>query len=112
MITSKEANGLLLKSIPKIATSQNGIEDAMLAFATYTRQSAQECDINRIKKCMTVAQDLYANGDAELKTLIERVYIPALKQAISRDCAEARLLQIYIPVGLYQLYVMQGFSRD
>jgi len=61
---------------------------------------------------MSVAQELYANGDAELKTLIERVYIPALKQAINRNCAEARLLQIYIPVGLYQLYVMQGFSRD
>lgn len=112
MITSKEANGLLLKSIPKIVTNEAGIENAMLAFATYTRQSAQDCDISRIKKCMSVAHELYANGDAELKTVIERVYIPALKHAVTRDCTEARLLQIYIPVGLYQLYVMQGFSRD
>ncbi len=112
MITSKEANGLLLRSIPKMTSSQDNIEDAMLAFATYTRQSVQDYDISRIKKCMNVADELYSNGDAELKTLIESVYIPTLRQAISsRECAEARLLQIYIPVALYQKYVMLGYKK-
>lgn len=112
MITSKEANGLLLRSIPKINAQPGNIQDSMLAFATYTRQSVQDRDISKIKKCMNVAQELYSNGDAELKTLMESVYIPTLREAVSsRDCAEARLLQIYIPVDLYRQFILQTYKQ-
>jgi hypothetical protein len=112
MLTRKKANDLLLKSQANISLTEAGIDAAMLAFPSHTSKSAQDCNIARLKECMTLLQDFYTYGDPELKFSVEHVYMPALTSSITRQCTGAKVLRNFMPVSIYPLYVTQRFRKD
>lgn len=101
---------ILAQKFPAIRFNAHDVEDVVLSFALFTRQCAQECRIGALKECLDTAQELYQGGNTEIKTAIERVYMPAIKNLMQRNSAGGKLLKIYLPFSLYHLYIAQAYK--
>ncbi|RFM26503.1 DUF7674 family protein [Deminuibacter soli] len=105
MIQSKQLAGVLTKRFPDTNRYNCDTEELILGFAIYTCRQAQQCNVSHLKDCLDTVDDLYQHGDEEIKHIIERVYVPVLKNRMERQCAGGKLLKIYLPYSLYHIYI-------
>ncbi len=112
MITGDELFVVLSRKFPQLNMSKydGSLEETMLCFADFTRQAAHHYDTGNVKTCLNTAAQLYLSGDESVKSTIERIYIPALRNMLHKDCSGGRLLKMHLPLSLYHLYITQAYK--
>ncbi len=114
MISQYQVPVLLAHKLPEIKSelqqvSPNGnIFKSIEVMADYTRRMAMERHFDKAEKCMKLADKMYAKGDARVKTAVENVFVYSFSTMMACcNIVEWRMLQSFMPVGLYTLYMKQ-----
>lgn len=105
MLLTQNLQKTLTGRFPGIRFYENNAEEILLGFAIYTRQCAHKCKIGQLKECLDTADDLYQHGCSEIQQAVKLVYMPAIKNMMERNCTGGKLLKMYLPFSLYQVYV-------
>ena len=81
---------------------------SMQVLTDYTKRMALEHDFKMVEKCMNLVEVLYAKGNDLVRNAVENVFIFSFSSIMSRcNIVEWRMVQSYMPTGLYALYVQQ-----
>ncbi len=113
MITRYEVPAFLEEEMPQIAGkiyhSKVSIDvyTAMSFFSDYTKHAVIEHNFNLAKKCFSLAEILYRNGDRLVRLLIENTFVYSFSSFMSGDRTEKMIIKSIIPVSLYSLYMKQ-----
>ncbi len=113
MINQYEVPGLLRQAIPAmhvhVCSCKPSLEVYVFVndFIHYTKHAVEEQDFNLAKKCFTLADKIYCNGDKLVKTLIENSFVYAISSLLPVDSKERMQVRAIIPNRLYSLYLKQ-----
>ncbi|MFL9484474.1 hypothetical protein ACI6Q2_16955 [Chitinophagaceae bacterium LWZ2-11] len=105
MIKAYELSSILTKKLHDLKPQDSRIETVISAFADYTRQSACDCNIDVLKKCLNFAEKIYEEGNEEIKETMQLIYMPILTKAMECNCLESKLLKMYLPVLFHSQYI-------
>lgn len=113
MITRYEAPVLLKSTLPGLEPSciptraSLEIYVAMNSFTDFTRHAVEDHNMNLAKRCFTIAEKLYREGDSLVRLLIENCFVYSFSLFMPRNRQEKLILESIIPSTLYNLYVKQ-----
>ncbi|QEC44779.1 DUF7674 family protein [Pseudobacter ginsenosidimutans] len=113
MITRYEVPVLLKATIPDLqqtcmpAKASLEIYVAMNSFTDLTRHAVEDHNMNLAKRCFTLAEKLYREGDSLVKLLIENCFVYSFSLFMPKDRHEMLIVESMIPASLYNLYVKQ-----
>ncbi len=113
MITRYEVPVLLKESIPGLdqtaipTKASLEIYVAMNSFTDYTRHAVEDHNMNLAKRCFTVAEKLYREGDSLVRMLIENCFVYSFSLFMPKDRHEMLIVESMIPASLYNVYVKQ-----
>ncbi|MBO9634734.1 MAG: hypothetical protein J7578_16590 [Chitinophagaceae bacterium] len=113
MITRYEVPVLLKESIPGLENTciptraSLEIYVAMSSFTDYTRNAVDNHDMNLAKRCFSLAEKLYREGDSLVRMLIENCFVYSFSLFMPKDRHELRMVESMIPASLYNVYVEQ-----
>lgn len=117
MISKYQVPDRLLNELPGIAIEFNkiypstSIVKAIECLVNFTRLTVEENNVAIIKKCFDVAEDLYMNGDTEVKQAIELVYKKSyLVPDYQCKRNENYHGQLAIPLFLRSAYLHEGLK--
>ena len=87
---------------------KGNIHQSIRVVADYTKRMALEHDFKMVEKCMRLVERIYDKGDACVKCAVENTFIYSFSSMLSiYNIVEWRMLQSYMPSGLYALYLRQ-----
>jgi hypothetical protein len=76
--------------------------------ADFTRRMAVEHNFSMVKKCMKLVDRIYEKGNQVVQLAVENVFVFSFSSLMGAcNILECRVLQSYMPVRLYTLYVQQ-----
>jgi hypothetical protein len=80
----------------------------------YTKRMAIEHNFKMVEKCMALVENIYKKGNTLVRNAVENVFIFSFSSIMSIfNIVEWRIVQSYMPAGLYSLYIQQVLrSRD
>lgn len=112
MIRGETLTAVLSRKIPGLELQHNSdnTEETMLQFADFTRHAARCFNATEVKNCLETAAHLYLTGDDTIRTTIERIYLPALRNMLCKNSPGSRLLKTHLPLNLYHLYINQVYK--
>ena len=73
----------------------------------YTLRKIKEQDLLTVKKCFSLAEDLYIEGTGRVKCAIENVFIFSFSQFPNLKTEDMKELMKLIPATLYSIYLGQ-----
>jgi hypothetical protein len=113
MITQYEVTPLLKREIPQLTmkTYPSGtsleVYVSMNYFSDYTRHAIEQHDFSGVKKCFSLAERLYYQGDRKVRMLIENIFVYAFSSFLSEDKPERKIIKSLVPFNLYSIYCRQ-----
>lgn len=113
MITRYEVPVLLKETIPGLSKNCTATKASleiyvtMNSFTDYTRAAVEERNINLARRCFSMAEKLYKEGDGLVRMLIENCFVYSFSLFMPRDRNELVIVESMIPASLYNLYVKQ-----
>ena len=113
MITQYEVSSLLRKELPQLATRQVCVQTSlevyvfMNSFAELTREVVKHHHFSTARKCFVIAERLFRHGDAQVKRLIENIFVFSFSSFMPKDEEERRIVRSIIPRDLYKIYLRQ-----
>jgi hypothetical protein len=119
MINQYEVPAYLVDELPEIAKDLKAFSPTLNIFksiqclANYTRSKLLQHDLKAMKKCFAVADEVYVNGNALVKTAIENVFVHSLSSLMNL-CAneERKQVQAVMPLHLHTAYVQQILKSE
>ena len=116
MISQYEVPAILKEEIPELALkpcpSRFSIRTFTFInyFSGYTMHAIEQHDLIMAKKCFTLAEALWQQGDRVVRMLIENIFIYSLSAVMPHSRTERGMLRSLIPASLYNLYLKQVMS--
>jgi len=114
MLNQHDVPALIAGKLPQIKPElrKNGSEvtvyQSVQALTDYTRRMAIEHDFKMVEKCMSLVGNIYDKGNTLVRNVIENVFVFSFSSIMSTcNIVEWRIVQSYMPSGLYNLYVQQ-----
>jgi len=114
MITQYEVPYFLRKVFPELEldmyTSKPSLAMyiAMNYFSDYTKHALEDHNFNQAKKCFTLAENLYLNGDRMVRLLIENSFIYTITSVMSHSRNDMFMVKSIMPDTLYKVYRKQA----
>ncbi len=97
-----------MELLPQSAVQGGNIYRAIQVLADFTRKMALEHNFSMVKKCMRLVDSLYEKGNSIVQHAVENVFVFSFSSLmVSCNMFECRIVQSYMPVRLYTLYVQQ-----
>jgi len=86
----------------------------MQTLTDYTKRVALEHNFKEVKACMSLVERIYNKGNALVKNAVENIFIFAFSSMrMLCNIVEWRMVQPFMPSGLYTLYIQQVMrSKD
>lgn len=90
------------------------IYQSIQVLTDYTKRMAIEHNFNKVKKCMNLVQSIYEKGNSLVRNAVENVFVYSFSSIMGFcNIVEWRIMQSYMPYGLYSLYLQQVLkSKD
>ncbi|MET0638030.1 MAG: hypothetical protein ABWZ25_18515 [Chitinophagaceae bacterium] len=113
MITQYEVSSLLRKELPqldrKLACTPTSLEGYVFMnyFADFTKTVVNEHRFTLARKCFQIAERLFRNGDAQVRRMIENIFIFSFSSFMPVGREERRTVRSIIPMDLYAVYLKQ-----
>lgn len=113
MITQYEIPYLLKAELPAISGNEYparinmDIYKSVQYFSDFTRHAVQDHNFNLARKCFTLAEKLYRQGDNIVRNTIENTFVFAFTSFMPNDRVEKLILKSIIPASLYTVYIKQ-----
>lgn len=113
MIRQYEIPALLKAELPAISEDNYparitmSIYKSVQSFSDFTKHAVQDHNVNLARKCFSLAEKLYRNGDAIVKNAIENIFVFSFTSFMPNDRVEKLILQSIIPAPLYAVYMKQ-----
>lgn len=94
--------------LPELKMKGNNIYQTMQALTDYTKRMAIEHNFKAVERCMSLVERIYDKGTALVRNAVENIFIFSFS-SIRMLCniVEWRMVQSYMPAGLYALYIRQ-----
>lgn len=84
------------------------IYQSIQVLTDYTKRMAIEHNFKMVEKCMALVEKIYEKGNTLVKNAVENVFIFSFSSIMTIfNIVEWRIVQSYMPAGLYTLYVQQ-----
>ncbi len=97
-----------IRSDLKLALQGGNIYKSIQVLADFTRRKAVEHNFTMVKKCMKLVDRIYEKGNQGVRLAVENVFVFSFSSLMgSCNILECRIVQSYMPVRLYTLYVQQ-----
>jgi hypothetical protein len=120
MMTQFEVPAFIAGKLPQIRQDLNKsgkevtIYQSMQVLTDYTKRMAIEHDFKMVQRCMAIVGKIYESGNLLVKNAVENVFIFSFSSIMAIcNIIEWRIVQSYMPSGLYALYVRQVLkSKD
>src|SRR5579871_6257304 len=94
--------------LPELKITGSNIYQTMQALTDHTKRMAIEHDFKAVEKCMSLVERIYDKGTALVRNAVENVFIFAFSSLrMLCNIVEWRIVQSYMPAGLYALYIHQ-----
>ena len=114
MINEYEVPGYLAKKLEGIDDDLRSVSPTLTIFKTiqclanYTKSKVKQHDFKAVKKCFTVAENIYINGNELVKNAIENVLVFSFSSLLNMgDNEDKKQLQALMPLCLHTTYVNQ-----
>jgi len=113
MINSYEVSSLLRKELPQLRNTQACVQTSlevyvfMNQFADFTGDEVRHHHFSAARKCFMIAERLFRHGDAQVKQLIENIFVFSFSTFMPQDEQERRVVRSIIPADLYRVYLRQ-----
>lgn len=110
MITQYDASTMLKTAIPAIAIKNYPSSMSLEIYATiiyftgHTKQALTEHNIEEVKKCFQLAEQLYINGDSIVRLLIEDSFIYSVLSVTAHGSRNMFLIKSILPAILRKIY--------
>jgi len=116
MITQYEVSSILTQEIPQLSRREYSPQPDlnvylfMNYFLGYTRQTVGRHQYFAAKKCFSLAERFYRQGDPVVRSLIENIFVFGLTSVLALAGTEKTLVRSLIPDTLYRLYLKQIYQ--
>ena len=91
-----------------VCRNEKDLYHTIQVLTDYTKKMVIEHDFKMVEKCMHLAERIYMRGIALVKNAIENVFIFSFSSLWALcNIVEWRIIQSYMPSGLYTLYMRQ-----
>ena len=119
MIRPYEVPFLLQEAIPQMPVTATVQAHAFPAtdiycwlnsFSGYTRHAVADHNFGLAKKCFSIAEMLYRQGDNRVRLLIENIFVYSFSSMLPADRVEKLIVKNGIPSALYAVYLKQVMS--
>lgn len=113
MITQYQVRSLLVKEIPQLTEKMFPTRPSLQVYASmnyftdYTKHVVKDHNFAQVKKCFTLAENLYLNGDNVVRFLIRNCFIYALFPLESLTPKDKLRVRVIIPDTLFAIYQKQ-----
>ena len=113
MITQYEVSSLLERELPQLNTTRDCIQTSlqvyvfMNSFAHFTAEVVRHHELTTARKCFLIAERLFRHGDAQVKRLIENIFVFSFSSFMPESEEERRIVKSIIPRDLYLVYLKQ-----
>ena len=77
------------------------------SLTAYTKDAVLDHNFNLSRKCFSLAERLYNNGDLVIKSAIENTFIYSFSSFMPGNKIEKIILRSIIPAKLYAVYIKQ-----
>jgi len=116
MITQYEISSILTHEIPQLSRSDYSQQADlnvylfMNYFLGYTKRAVTRHRYLAAKKCFSLAERFYRQGDPVVRALVENIYVFGFTSLLSLAGTEKALVRSLIPDTLYRLYLRQIYQ--
>jgi hypothetical protein len=93
-----------LTSLYKKSASSSDIYKSIQRLLDFSREAVLDYNLNLSRKCFALAKTLLSQGDAIIKTAIEKSFICSFTPFAKRDEAERKRLKFFMPEDFYQIF--------
>jgi len=112
MIDQQELPGLVEKALPELSgefekTKCRNAYDVMRQLFNYTASQVVKHNLAAAKKCLSLAEQLYHNGNITIKNAIENVFIYSFSREFFFDDKRRKEVIQIVPLSLYEIYKRQ-----
>jgi len=114
MLNQYEVPAYLAEKIPGIEQELKTVSPTLNIFKTiqclanYTRRKVTQHDFVSVKKCFAIAEDIYVEGNTQVKNAIENIFIFSFTSILNLGSNEQKKqLQALMPLCLHTAYVNQ-----
>jgi hypothetical protein len=84
------------------------IYQSIQVLTDYTKRMAIEHNFKMVEKCMGLVGRIYETGNTLVRNAVENVFVFSFSSIMCLcNIAEWRIVQSYMPAGLYSVYVQQ-----
>jgi len=114
MLDQYEVPVYIAGRIPQLKMNDKDIYQSMQALTDYTKRMAIEHNFKMVEKCLDLVEKIYDKGAALVKNAVENIFIFSFSSMrMLCNIVEWRMVQSYMPAGLYALYIQQVLrSKD
>lgn len=124
MINQHEVPAFITDRLPEISSDMKQalcagntqaipVYKSIQVLADFTRRMAVEHNFSMVKKCMKLVDRIYEKGNQAVQLAVENVFVFSFSSLIgSCNLLECRIMQSYMPVRLYTLYVQQVLKSN
>jgi hypothetical protein len=111
MISQVEGIKLIESEFPQLtrlykrSALSNDINKAIQRLLDFSREAVTDYNLNLSRKCFSLAKMLLNQGDAIIKTAIEKSFIYSFSPFAKKDEAERKRLKFFMPDDFYNLFL-------
>ena len=100
--------------MPQLKMNDKDIYKSIQTLTDYTKRMALEHNFKMVEKCLALVERIYDKGNALVKSAVENIFIFSFSSMrMLCNIVEWRMVQSYMPAGLYALYIQQVLcSKD
>lgn len=114
MLNQYEVPAYLAEKIPGMEQELKTVSPTLNIFktiqclASYTRKKVTQHDFTAVKKCFAIAEDVYMEGNTQVKNAIENIFVFSFSSILNLGSnEEKRQLQALMPLHLHTAYIKQ-----
>ena len=111
MISQVEGIKLIESEFPQLtrlykrSALSNDINKAIQRLLDFSREAVTDYNLNLSRKCFSLAKMLLNQGDAMIKTAIEKSFIYSFSPFVKKDETERKRLKFFMPDDFYTMFL-------
>lgn len=117
MITQYEVPAIVQDCLPDLSLRQYPTRLSLVIYATmnefsdYTHHALENNDLELAKKCFSIADLMYKEGDKVVRSTIENSFVATLSDIMVVSLDKMFMLKAMLPKALYKLAVQHTLNN-
>ena len=118
MISQLEAVSLIESEFPQLtrlykrSALTNDVYKSIRRLLDFSREAVSDYNLNLSRKCFSLAKTLLSQGDAVIKTAIEKSFIYSFSSFAKQNEAERKRLKFFMPDDFYNIFLTRIGTSD